>query len=237
MVCFTIAAFFLGWAWAPMLARVLLRRRGSSGTSDTGAVLRADAVPTAPVSAVRSRRLSARVRRVICGSAAASMAIPCWSLLEPFSCVLSVFGFVLMETVLICDLEARIIPWELCLGALAFGLPFCYSIWGSSGVLSSAALAALVLACLFLCNMASAHMRSSPAIGAGDLRLIPALCLFGGFQGSMLGMLACSMAMGIFAVLVLALKWATPRSGIPMAPGLMLWFVIGVLSAGAIPPP
>lgn len=229
MACFAVAllAFALGWFAVPELARLLLERRKRYKISDSGAILYPDSSTTMP----RLFAVPMPTCRIACGTGLACMAALCWSKMGALSCSLALSGFAIMETVCVCDLKARVIPWELCLVLLVLAVPFRIATGSAAEFAASVALAALLLLLFETCNLVSRRLHSSSAIGLGDLRLIPALCLFGGFEGSLLGMFSCSVLMGAYAILALAMKWATPRSGIPFAPGLAVWFAIGSLAS------
>lgn len=173
---------------------------------------------------------SPKVLRAVCGSALVCLSVPSWLLLAPVPCVLVSIGFVLMEATCICDIRAGIIPWEACLAMSALAIPFRVMSESPSSLLPACSLAVVLVFAFSLCNVGSRRFCSSPAIGAGDLRLIPALCVFCGLQGSLTGMFACATAMGACALFVLAMRWATPRTGIPLAPGLAIWLVTGVFA-------
>lgn len=232
MVClvFVVFAFVLGWLGVPELARLLLERRHDYRMSDSGAIL----YPASSTSMPRLCSASPQAERLFSALALACMAVICQNCLDSLPSLLVLIGFALMEAACICDLRARIIPWELCLAALGLAVAYCLVRDGISGLLCSILLALVLLMMLACCNIASRHLHSSTAIGLGDLRLIPALCLFGGLEGSLLGMFACALLMGCYAILVLAMKWATPHSGVPLAPGLTVWFAIGSLSCALL---
>lgn len=203
-VVLVAVAAVLGACGVPELARLLLTQR----------------LGPQPAQTVRGRLLCALPLAI---AAALSRAH-----LEPAPGLFAVLGLAFMEAVLLCDLRERIIPWELCAGMLACALFFQLAAGAGSELLASALFALVLVAALSLCNIASRHLSEPAAIGAGDLRLIPALCIFGGIQGSFLGMLACAVLMGAWALVLLFMRRTTPRSKIPLAPGLTLWFVVGV---------
>lgn len=227
MLCFAfaLAAFGLGWLGVPELARVLLERRKNYKVSNSGALLYPGAATTMP----RPFAAPLWAERLLSGLALACMAAVYLLFMQPLPCSLALFGFALVETACICDIKARIIPWETCFALLGLAVPFRLAMGNVSGLLQSICLALAVLLALVTCNVVSRRLHSSTAIGLGDLRLIPALCLFGGLDGSFLGIFACTLFMGCYAILALAMKWATPKSGIPLAPGLALWFALGTL--------
>lgn len=232
MACFALAlfAFFIGWFAVPELARLLLERRKKYRLSDSGAILYPSSSTTMP----RPFAAPLIACRFLCGTGLACMAALCWNFMEPLPCSLALSGFALMETACVCDLKARIIPWELCLVMLMLAIPFRLATGSVEELVASVALALLLLFLFEACNLVSRRLHSSTAIGLGDLRMIPALCMFGGLEGTLVGMFSCSALMGAYAVLALAMKWATPRSGIPFAPGLAVWFVVGVFASALL---
>lgn len=231
-IALAVAFFLLGWTLVPKVARFLLRRRETAPSNDTGALSTSVSASTASRIAGRGVKGGAppKIERLLLGSALACMAFCCALLLPPLPSMLAILGLATAETACICDIREKIIPWECCLAMLILGIGFRLSLGPPSELIAAFALAVLLAALLSACNFISARLHSTQAIGAGDLRLIPALCCFGGVQGSLMGMFACASVMGVVATLALALKWATPRTGIPLAPGLALWLVAGVFA-------
>lgn len=147
---------------------------------------------------------------------------------NPVGCTSALVAGMAMEATFLCDMQARIIPWQL---TLSFGLAsmlFALSVGGLQGLLTSLAVAFAMYLLLAVANSIMQHLNGSPAIGDGDLRFIPMICLFSGLAGTFWGFIGASIVMGLIAVVAVAFKGGTRKSYIPYAPGLSCWFVIGL---------
>ena len=76
-------------------------------------------------------------------------------------------------------------------------------------------------------NWGARRLGKPQPLGSGDVRLLPALCLFSGFQGSFAGMFACSLAMGAAAIAILLRRKAIDAH-VPMMPGFVVWYCAGL---------
>lgn len=142
-----------------------------------------------------------------------------------------------MALILTCDIKAKLIPWQLCLalGILAAGFAVCGKAptlqpWASLGVLGNLACGGVLGVAVYIaCKAVNGLMRAltgAGAIGMGDLRLMPMLCVLCGLHGSIAGFCAASATMLVIAVVALA-RGANRHSYVPYAPGLAVWALVG----------
>ena len=138
------------------------------------------------------------------------LLVPCW-----FSLALSV----------VCDVRARIIPLECCVTLGAFGVLFQLLAVGGRGLVVGGIAAVVIVVVCSLANKLFAR-RSSP-VGFGDIRLMVALALACG-NGVLPGAFACYIAAAIFSAVGVASRKLKLSDGVPMAPFLAIWFLVGI---------
>ena len=143
-------------------------------------------------------------------------------------------AWVIMCAVLACDIKARLIPWQLCAALMVVAALFalCGPSEGGPAFMNLAMGALIGLLVYIACRAVNGAMRfltGAGAIGQGDLRLMPALCVLCGMYGSLVGFAAATVVMLILAVVALV-KGATKRDYIPYAPGLAVWALCGTLA-------
>ena len=237
MLLFGITAFVLGFTAVVPLASMLLAKRGIC-----------PAYPTAPGSCPSPRLLlsvpwestkglclptttssKAHIARALSASTLFLWACLVWHIpLSNAGHVLIVLGFACLQTATVCDLDMRIIPWELSLAASVFGLLFSLVEYGASELVLSLGLAFCTLGALEAFRILARRCGRPEPIGTGDLRLLPALFLFCGCSGSIYGAFAASAVMGLWAIAFLMKNRSrdVPHA-LPMAPGLSIWFLVG----------
>lgn len=143
-----------------------------------------------------------------------------------WACALSAVA--LMELIFLCDMSARIIPYQLCLAFALVAAVFSFEHGGLEGLFTSCLCGFGMFICLLAVNKLMSHTSGSRAIGAGDMRLIPLLCIFSGLSGAIAGFVVASVVMAVIALFVLAFKGGTRKSFVPYAPGLAAWCAIGL---------
>ena len=213
MSLLALAALILGWAVVPRVAVFLLRHRSI--------VVRRTLIPTCSRAGrppQRANRLHAsEVRtylvRVACAVSLVVFSRIAFQILPPLLCLLATLGAACMGVALLCDLVARIIPWEVSAALLVLGTVFvlAQTLAGGAAVM----------------NWGARRLGKPQPLGSGDVRLLPALCLFSGFQGSFAGMFACSLAMGAAAIAIL-LRHKAIDAHVPMMPGFVVWYCVGL---------
>ena len=128
----------------------------------------------------------------------------------------------------ITDLEKHVICWVTCIATFVFAVAYQSIAHGADG-LFAATLAALIMeACCICCLLFSRRFGAADAFGSGDLRIIPALCIATGAAGTLVGIICCcvvSLAVAFAYRLMRADNWRQ----IPMGPGLLIWFAVGML--------
>ncbi|MGI6031961.1 MAG: hypothetical protein ACOX69_00875 [Coriobacteriales bacterium] len=200
-IAYAAAAFAGAALVAPQLARLLLSRREQ---------------PLSPIKPLARLALAALSTAGACGML--------WEH-DALATALLLAGLIIMEALVICDIRARILPWEGCLmlGVLGVLLRLL-----DGGLLTSIALAALVFAALFGSSVLVSHGKSR-ALGWGDLRLIPALVLIGGPAGTICGGLACAVAACAHALVCLVAQRGSASDAFPLGPSLLVWFLVVAL--------
>lgn len=129
----------------------------------------------------------------------------------------------------ISDARSRIIPKECCWAIALAGGTFQCMTQGLRGLVQGALIALLVLLlCCLLNNVASKKGEGgSSAVGGGDVRLMMALSILCG-TASLEGAVAAYGLAALVCLGGLLLRKFNLQSGIPMAPFLALWAVVGV---------
>ena len=135
-----------------------------------------------------------------------------------------------MEATFLCDVQARLIPWQLTMLFGCASAVFSLSVGGLEGFATSAIVAFAMYLLLNVTDSLMQYLNGSPAIGSGDLRFIPMICLFSGLLGTFWGFVGASVVMGLIALIAIIFKGGTRKSYIPYAPGLSCWFAIGLLT-------
>ena len=227
MTLLALAALILGWAVVPRVAVFLLRHRSI--------VVRRTLIPTCSRAGrppQRANRLHAsEVRtylvRVACAVSLVVFSRIAFQILPPLLCLLATLGAACMGVAMLCDLVARIIPWEVSAALLVLGTVFVLAQTGGVLPLELPALAGALVGGAAVMNWGARRLGKPQPLGSGDVRLLPALCLFSGFQGSFTGMFACSLAMGAAAIAIL-LRHKAIDAHVPMMPGFVVWYCVGL---------
>lgn len=205
MVLFALGAFVLGWAVPLPLSRVLLHARGL------------DAGPPPHT----------RLVRLGCAAACALFAATAWKLLDAYCACASVLACACMLCVLVCDVHARIIPWQLAAALLGLGA-LRHALDGSMQTLIlTLVVAGLVCALLWLAGSCRERAGKTAPLGRGDLRLMPALAACCNLSGNLQGLLACAFVMGLWGTAAAFREGR--KANVPMAPGFAAWLWVGAL--------
>ncbi len=240
MLLFGLTAFILGFTAVAPLADVLLIKRGLCQTCSVGLGVVATPrpplqpcalAPEAPCPSTTSP--SVRTAKLVSASVLFLWACFIWHMpLSHAGYVLAVLGLACMQTTVLCDFKARIIPWELSLVACVFGTLFSLVEYGASELALSLGLALCALGVLETVRLLARRCGRPEPIGAGDLRLLPALFLFCGCAGSICGAFAASVVMGLWAAVALVRHRSREApQALPMAPGFSIWFLVGTACA------
>lgn len=159
--------------------------------------------------------------------ASAALAVPCVARATlPFPVVLVVLCWLVAHaallTAVLCDLSARVIPWEATCTLFGSGAVLQMLSEGAgglaAGVLSGALLAALCLAL----GKAGRALGRPMTIGGGDISCIVALSTTTGVAACA----GCAMSFAAAALYGIVCR-AKGRDLVPMAPFFCLWFWMG----------
>lgn len=177
-----------------------------------------------------SYRLHITMRmRLLCGTCLALIAaLLAGTATGPIGCIAGITAGAAMESTFLTDMRARLIPWQT---SLAFGVAaalFALDLHGLEGLGISLLVAVGMYLLLSFTNTAMQFVSGSPAIGGGDLRFIPMICIFSGLAGSIWGFIGASLVMALIALVTVLFKHGNRKSYIPYAPGLSCWFAIGL---------
>lgn len=183
---------------------------------------------------------TARTRLYLAAALAALCAAMLYPLTQPGapSPWVALAGVPLMSIVLViacCDWRSMTIPYQLCALAALPSIALALITWGPSGFLTAAGWAVGITATVWLLAKVLGAFGLKGAIGSGDLRLMPWLCLPCGLVGSFCGLAACCAAMGIMGAGMWALKLVNRKSRLPMAPGLCVWIAVGYTAGQVMP--
>lgn len=131
----------------------------------------------------------------------------------------------------VCDLRARVIPWECCALVAGAGAVFQLLVFGWRGFLGAVCTAAVVYVVCRVVNRllgGGGQMEGQEAVGGGDVRLMMALSILcGAATGT--AALACFAVAALVAIAGLVLKKLQPKTGMPLAPFLAVWMFVGVV--------
>ena len=141
--------------------------------------------------------------------------------------LLSICAFAMAVAVL-CDVRARLIPFETC-GVLAFaGSILQIQIGGFAGLTVGAVCAGVIMAG---CGIANRMLRrSGEAVGWGDVRCMGALSLASGELAPLGFALSYGLA-ALYGLCGLAARTLSWSDGMPMAPFFVAWFMCVVVLA------
>lgn len=229
------AAVLIGAAAAPRLAVVLMGRvrcRTATAAGDSSHV----AVAThrwmsSPVPAIHP---AARI--AACGVFALAMGwgavafLPglsgpdAWTVALRFACWM-ILWFALL-TAALCDVAARVIPWETCVAIAGAGAALQLASCGLASLLAGAAFGAAVM---FLCaaaNRIGNRLGRGSQVGGGDVRCMAALSLASG-SAAFAGFAACFLVVALFALAGLVLGKLKGAATVPLAPFFCVWLWVG----------
>ncbi len=144
----------------------------------------------------------------------------------PVAALLALGGAV-MAVAVACDVRARIIPLECCCALGIIGVAFQALLMGVQGVAAGLVAAGAVLAASLAVNRFAS--KGPCPIGLGDVRCMAALSVTSGV-GVFAGAAACYAVAAVVSVIGVALRKFGLKDGLPMAPFLTLWFVVGTFA-------
>ena len=133
-----------------------------------------------------------------------------------------------LAAVVICDMRARVIPYQTCIAYGAVAALWVAMERGPLDLLPSAALCVAAAAILAAAEQTAVKVTLASAVGAGDRRLIPLICLQVGLPGLLPGLAALCAVAGAMALAALA-RGAGKRSYLPFAPALYAFAAVGTV--------
>ncbi len=139
----------------------------------------------------------------------------------------SILGLIL-TLILICDVRARIIPYQACIAYGLASIAWVIVTQPFDVVFSSCLLALASAVVLSLVERGALALTSVSAIGAGDRRLIPLICFQVGLAGLFPGLIGLCLVAGIMASIAL-FHGASRRAYLPFAPALVSFALVGTL--------
>lgn len=203
----------MGAYFVPLLVPILLRR----------VHLRAGGSAQTPCSAFAVSRLQwvgCALAGLILGGLVALAHVSGAVLMAVMGC-----GFIMLLGV-VCDLHSRVLPYECCVALAFLGGVTQLLIGGWEGVCTGAFYGLVVGVVCVGVNYKASFQGKTP-LGWGDVRCMVALSLTTGMAAP-IGMAACFVsAAGISALRILRGKLSL-RDGIPFAPFLSVWLVVGL---------
>ncbi|QEY35673.1 prepilin peptidase [Caproiciproducens galactitolivorans] len=132
----------------------------------------------------------------------------------------------------VIDHKIRIIPNEICLALVVFGLAYRFLVNGIYGLLESVEACALVIGIFLIYYVIFCRRKGFyNGIGAGDIKLALSTAVVVGFPAVMTSLLYMSAALIIYCVGGLLLKKLTLTSLFPMCGFIMIGFLFGVFAA------
>lgn len=146
-------------------------------------------------------------------------------------CLATVF-LNLLFLIALCDFRAMVIPYQLCLIAAPISILLCLSSFGFEQFIPCTIVALIITGLLYASSLILSRFGVCGSIGAGDLRIIPWICLGCGTTGALIGLAACYLCLAILAVFLLIKKKANRKTYLPMSFGLVVWLIVGF---GTIP--
>lgn len=166
--------------------------------------------------------------RAACGVFLAVGSFICCFLVHPVAVVVGCLAAFLMESMMLTDIKARIIPVELTGAFAACAVVFALVVGSVEGLCASLAVGVGVLVLLVLADALSRRLGGRVGVGMGDKRLAPCIAVLSGVRGTVYGFAAASLLAFLFALFILAVKRGDRTSTIPYAPGLALWCYVGL---------
>lgn len=222
-------ALILGWFAIVPLGNALLKKRSSPQTLHASTALKWCHAHEHPAGRHVPTPFRLFMGKLACASVSCCMYLAAWGPDAGHAASIALLcGITALLVAAYCDCAQRIIPWETCLAALVSSIVFSVFTRGAAQLVLSLGLAVACTGVLAVCRSCALRLERPDPIGMGDIRLLPALFAFCGIRGSFHGAFACSLVMALAAAIVLVRQRRTGKSaGLPLAPGLCVWFVAG----------
>lgn len=159
--------------------------------------------------------------------------------LAPAALIATMLGIIAV----LCDKQARIIPYELCGATLVFGILYQSFRFGIRSAFLSLAIGLGVALFVLLTERICNRFGKAGTIGKGDIRFLMPVIVFTGIpswiitdsdlaytSGAFLGLIVATVVGLIYLGISLLQKKITLKSSIPFAPFFAVWLIIGVIA-------
>lgn len=147
---------------------------------------------------------------------------------NPLQCAWLLVGFFCAVVILLCDIRARIIPVDVAVFLIAFGVIFNLNFSGAVMTVATLCFSAFIFAICFLVS----KIDSGDSFGFGDVYTIPAVICYLGVSSSalLIGLVGSVVVTAITFLILLLTKKVTMKSLVPFGPSLALWLWFGCIS-------
>ena len=167
------------------------------------------------------------IQRICCGLSCTCMTlVPLFCNYEPAVSFISGTIGATLTIICVCDLRARIIPWQLCALYALIAVVWILANKELSNIPLNLYIALGCALGIYVLERIARRLTGVSAIGAGDRRLIPIIAFQVGAQGLIPGLLAMSVA-GLAMALYAIAHGKGRRSYLPFAPPLYAWVIAG----------
>lgn len=154
---------------------------------------------------------------------AGAFAFAGWLMPLPEACLVSVFAFIALVSVIV-DIHIRIICNEAVLLIFVMGIAYRIFNGGFSSLLGSLAALGIVLVVFGSAAFLTKKLTSELGVGAGDIKLAMAIAITVGVMGVFYFLGGVAVAIGAYSVLGLMYHFLTKKSTFPMCGHIMFGF-------------
>jgi Flp pilus assembly protein protease CpaA len=149
----------------------------------------------------------------------------------------AIVGMILMGAICVCDIRAKTMPTKLTLLLTLMGVIYIACGWEINDIPLTLIAAAV---CVLVFKAADWLMRkiNGNGVGGGDVKLLPAVALFSGIPGFLVGLVAAAIVLAVYAIANIIfdkIKGNKKRarevlaSEVPMGPAFCAWLAVGIL--------
>ena len=169
-------------------------------------------------------------QRTCCGASCASLGIILTAIgATVLNVSLASVIAVLLTSICVCDLRARIIPYQLCGLYAVVSLAWVLTAKTFADIPFSLYVALASAVGVAIIEQIAIRITGESAIGAGDRRLIPIIAFQVGMSGLIAGLLAMC-ATGLVMAICTLIRGGNRRSYMPFAPPLYAWVIAGTIT-------
>ena len=146
---------------------------------------------------------------------------------QGLACLFATLLMLCIVLIVLCDKRVMIIPYQVCLASIPLSILCAFINVGFEGIFSSIITTLVITGLLYSISLIFSIFGIKGSIGAGDIRIIPWICLACGMTGSIAGLIACFVFLALQAIFLLIRKKGNRKTYLPMAPGLLIWLIVG----------